>query len=71
MTDLELQLFNSDAFLGGNTQHLQTHFILEEARYQEINIDRRALSDGWASSSSSGGLIARSAKVLGTGVIGI
>ncbi|MDP2229546.1 hypothetical protein, partial [Methylotenera sp.] len=31
MTDLELQLFNSDSFLGGNTQHLQTHFILEEA----------------------------------------
>ncbi len=30
MTDLELQLFNSDAFLGGNTQPLQTHFILEE-----------------------------------------
>ncbi|MDP2231798.1 MAG: hypothetical protein Q8J73_12805, partial [Methylotenera sp.] len=33
MTDLELQLFNSDSFLGGNTQHLQTHFILEEATY--------------------------------------
>lgn len=31
MTDLELQLFNSDAFLGENTKLLQIDFILEEA----------------------------------------
>ena len=31
MTDLELQLFNSDSFLDGNMRRLQTHFILEEA----------------------------------------
>ncbi|MDP2231642.1 MAG: hypothetical protein Q8J73_11985, partial [Methylotenera sp.] len=37
MTDLELQLFNSDSFLGGNTQHLQTHFILEEASGSIVN----------------------------------
>ena len=38
------------------------------ARYQETNIDRIALSDGWAISNPSSGLVARSAKTLGAGI---
>ena len=38
------------------------------ARYQETNIDSRALSDGWAQDTLAIGLLASSAKAWGAGI---